>query len=131
MNISSATRAVATSEAPSAIGPYSQAIQAGNLLFVSGQIGLDPATGQMVPGGLAPQARRALDNLFAIVRAGGGSPETIVAVDVFLTDMKRFSEFNDIYEAAFAGYRPARAVVEVGRLPKDAEVEIKCIALSA
>jgi 2-iminobutanoate/2-iminopropanoate deaminase len=119
---------VQTDKAPAAIGPYSQGVAAGPWLFVSGQLGLNPATGELAGGDLEAQARQALDNLGNIVRAAGTDLDRVVAVDVFLTDMGAFAEFNRIYEAFFAGHRPARAVVEVNALPKGACVEIKCIA---
>lgn len=120
---------VQTDQAPAAIGPYSQAIQAGPFLFVSGQIGLEPATGELVGGGFEEQARQVLENVYQVVRAGGCGIEDIAAVDVFLTDMNQFSVFNRIYESFFGVHKPARAVVEVKGLPRGALVEVKCIAL--
>lgn len=118
---------IATDQAPAAIGPYSQGISAGSFHFVSGQLGMDPATGELVGDDLAGQARQALANLKAVVEAAGCSLNQVVAVDVFLTSMGDFVEFNGIYEAFFAGHKPARAVVEVAGLPKGACIEIKCI----
>ena len=126
MSISS----VQTEKAPAAIGPYSQAIAAGPFLFVSGQIGLVPATGEMVGEDLASQARQALQNMVQIVEAAGLTTQQIVAVDVYLTDIRQFGPFNEIYQEFFSSHRPARAVVQVGGLPKDAAVEIKCVACS-
>lgn len=120
---------VRTEKAPAAIGPYSQGILARPYLFVSGQIGLDPATGQMVGEGFEDQARQALENLGQIVRAGGCRLEDVVAVDVFLTDMGQFGAFNNLYEAFFGGHKPARAVVEVRGLPRGALIEVKCMAI--
>ena len=118
--------------APSAIGPYSQAIRAGNLLFVSGQVAIDPATGNIIDDrSITAQTRRVLQNLQEIISAGGGSMADIVKTTVFLKDMKDFSEMNSAYAEFFPSGPPARATVEVSRLPKDASVEIDCIALLA
>lgn len=119
---------VHTPKAPSAIGPYSQAVVSGNHVFVSGQLGMNPEMGDLVGPALADQARQALANLKQIVLAAGSTMDRVVAVDVFLTDMGDFVEFNDIYAAAFGDHKPARAVVAVAALPKGACVEIKCIA---
>ena len=122
-----AIQAIKTDLAPAAIGPYSQGISAGSFHFVSGQLGLDPQTGELVSDDLAGQTRQALENLKQIIEAAGCSLNQVVAVDVFLTDMGNFLEFNAIYEAFFEGHKPARAVVEVSALPKGGCVEIKCI----
>lgn len=122
-------KAVQTDRAPAAIGPYSQGIKADSWLFVSGQLGLNPQTGEMAGSDFASQARQALENLKQIVLAGNCEMNTVTAVDVFLTDMQKFAEFNEIYSEYFAKHRPARAVVEVRALPKGAQVEVKCIAL--
>lgn len=119
---------VHTPTAPAAIGPYSQAIVSGGHVFVSGQLGLDPATGELAGSMLAAQARQALANLEQIVLAAGTTMDRVLAVDVFLTDMGDFIEFNGIYSEAFGDHKPARAVVAVAGLPKGARVEIKCIA---
>jgi 2-iminobutanoate/2-iminopropanoate deaminase len=121
-------RVIRTELAPAAIGPYSQAVEGGGWLFVSGQIGLDPATGQMAAGGFADQARQALKNLQRIVEAAGYRLADVVAVDVFLTDISEFAAFNSLYEGYFSEHKPARAVVEVKGLPRGALVEIKCTA---
>jgi 2-iminobutanoate/2-iminopropanoate deaminase len=121
-------KAIQTSQAPAAIGPYSQAIAARYWLFVSGQLGLNPQTGEFAGPDLASQARQALENLKQIVIAGGSDMQSVVSVDVFLTDIGKFSEFNEIYKEYFSDHRPARAVVGVSALPKGACVEIKCIA---
>lgn len=123
-----ALKTVHTDQAPAAIGPYAQAIVAGPLRFVSGQLGLDPKTGELVGADLTSQARQALYNLERIVVAAECTLEEVVAVDVFLTDMGKFAEFNGIYAEFFTGHRPARAVVEVSALPKGALVEVKCVA---
>lgn len=119
---------IETKEAPAAIGPYAQAVSAGSILFVSGQLGMDPATGEMVGPGFADQAHQALTNLLSIVRASGSTSKDVIAVDVFLTDMEDFAAFNDIYTDFFKTHTPARAVVAVKALPKAGCVEIKCIA---
>jgi len=124
MNFSS----IQTEGAPAAIGPYSQAIAAGNLLFVSGQLGMAPATGEMVGSDLASQARQALENLKNIILAAGLALEDVASVDVFLTDMAGFADFNGIYQEFFPEHKPARAVVAVKALPKGGCVEVKCIA---
>ena len=121
---------IQTNAAPAAIGPYSQAIAAGSFRFVSGQLGMDPQTGELVGDDLVSQARQALENMKQIVQAGGCSLKDVVAVDAFLTDMSQFGEFNQIYQEYFSDHRPARAVVEVAALPKGACVEIKCVAYS-
>ncbi len=123
-----ASKAIQTDKAPAAIGPYSQAVVAGPLLFVSGQLGMKPETGELVAPDLSSQARQALQNLKNIVAAGGLELTDVVAVDVFLTDMGNFADFNTIYQEYFSEHRPARAVVAVAALPKGACVEIKCIA---
>ncbi|HKB12042.1 MAG TPA: RidA family protein [Vicinamibacterales bacterium] len=121
-------QSVSSKDAPAAIGPYSQAIRAGQLLFVSGQVALDPATGQMVPGGVAEQTRRVLDNVGAILSAGGRSFADVVRTTIFLADMNDFATVNEIYGQYFREPYPARATVQVARLPRDARVEIDVIA---
>jgi len=122
---------VLTDKAPAAIGPYSQAVIANSLVFVSGQLGLVPETGEMAGHDLASQAAQCLKNISSILLASGSSFDNVLAVDVFLTDMGNFSIFNGIYQDFFSDHRPARAVVEVSALPKGALVEIKCTALSS
>ena len=119
---------IASSGAPKAIGPYSPAVRAGQLLFVSGQVPLDPATGQMVDGGIAEQTRRVLDNVGALLTAGGRSFADVVRTTIFLADMNDFAAVNEIYGQYFSEPYPARATVQVARLPKDARVEIDAIA---
>jgi len=121
-------KVIQTDRAPAAIGPYSQGIIAAPFLFVSGQLGIKPETGELVGSDFKLQARQALENLLQIVLAAGYNLNHVVAVDVFVTDMNNFANFNDIYAEYFSEHRPARAVVEVSRLPKDACIEIKCIA---
>ncbi len=120
---------VGTDKAPSAIGPYSQGIAAGPWLFVSGQLGMNPQTGELVGDDLTSQARQVLENLKAVVEAGGCALADVVAVEVFLTDMGGFDEFNGIYAEYFGTHKPARAAIGVAALPKGAAVEIKCIAI--
>lgn len=119
---------VRTNQAPAAIGPYSQGIAAAPWLFVSGQLGIQPETGELISSDFIPQARQALKNIRQIVMAAGSDLKHVMAVDVFLTDMAKFVEFNEIYAEFYSDHQPARAVVEVSALPKDAKVEIKCIA---
>ena len=119
---------IQTDRAPAAIGPYSQAIRVDNWLFVSGQIGFLPATGQLAGDNLVDQAAQALQNMREILEAAGFGLNDLVSVDVFLVDIAQFGSFNSIYENFFAAHKPARAVVEVKGLPRGALVEIKCIA---
>ena len=121
--------AVSAAGAPKAIGPYSQAIKAGSLLFVSGQIPLDPDTGQMVEGDIAAQTHRVFQNLQAILEAGGASFDRVVRTTVYLADMNDFAAMNEVYGTYFSSPAPARATVQAARLPKDARVEIDVIAL--
>lgn len=121
---------ISTPNAPSAIGPYSQAIRAANMLFVSGQIPIDPETGKLIEDTtIKAQTRRVLDNMFAIVRAAGASPENIVRTTVFLKDMNDFAEMNTAYAEYFQSAPPARSTVQAARLPRDVSVEIDCIAI--
>ena len=121
-------KAVSTQAAPAAIGPYSQAIRAGDFLFVSGQIPLDPATGALVDGDVRTQTRRVLENLAAVVAAGGASLDRVVKTTVYLVDMNDFPAMNEVYATFFGAPAPARATVQVGRLPKDVRVEIDAVA---
>jgi 2-iminobutanoate/2-iminopropanoate deaminase len=121
---------ISTPNAPSAIGPYSQAIRAGNLLFVSGQISIDPSTGNVIDDKtIQGQTRRVLQNLIAIVEAAGGSAQNIVKTTVFLRDMSDFAGMNAVYSTFFTASPPARATVEAARLPRDVSIEIDCIAV--
>ncbi|HED66231.1 MAG TPA: RidA family protein [Planctomycetes bacterium] len=119
---------VSTQDAPAAIGPYSQAVVAGDLVFCSGQIAIDPTSGELIAGGPADQARRCLENLQAVLAAAGTSLDRAVRMTVFLTDLGDFAAVNEVYATFFPGVPPARACVEVSRLPKDVAVEIDCIA---
>lgn len=125
------SRIISTLEAPQAIGPYSQALSAGGMTFVSGQIALDPGTGQLVgEGDVAAQARQVMRNLLAIVAAAGHGVEHICKCTIFLKRMDDFQTVNAIYAEALGGHRPARATVEVSRLPKDVLVEIDAICVA-
>ena len=121
-------QAVSSDQAPAAIGPYSQAIQSGGFLFLSGQIPLDPATGQLVGGDVAAQTRQVLDNLRAVLAAAGGSLDHVVRTTVYLADLGDFAAMNEVYAGYFTSPAPARATVQVARLPRDARVEIDAIA---
>ena len=118
---------VATKNAPAAVGPYSQAVRFGNLLFVSGQIALDPQTGDLVEGDIEVQTERVLKNLNAIVEASGMKMESVLKCTCFLTNMEDFASFNSVYNSYFEGVLPARETVEVARLPKDVLVEVSAI----
>ena len=122
-------QAISSDKAPKAIGPYSQAIKAGSMLFVSGQIPLDPATGAMVEGDIAAQTHRVFANLQAILEEAGASFEHVVRTTVYLADMNDFGTVNEIYGTYFSSPAPARATVQAARLPKDARVEIDVIAV--
>jgi 2-iminobutanoate/2-iminopropanoate deaminase len=121
-------QAISSPDAPKAIGPYSQAIRAGALLFLSGQVPLDPVTGQMVTGDIAAETRRVFENLGAVLKAGGRSFADVVRTTVYLADMNDFAAMNEVYGQYFSEPFPARATVQVARLPKDARVEIDLIA---
>jgi len=119
---------IKTNAAPGAVGPYVQGVRAGRLLFVSGQVALDPATGVLVEGGIEDQTRRVMDNLAAILAAGGSGLERVVKATVYLTDLGSFEAMNRIYASFFPGEKPARVCVEVSRLPRNSLVEIDAIA---
>ena len=121
-------QAISSPDAPKAIGPYSQAIRTGDLLFAAGQIPTDPATGAIVDGDVAAQTRRVFDNLAAVLAAANLSFANVVKTTVFLADMNDFAAVNEVYGKYFAEPYPARATVQVARLPKDARVEIDLIA---
>ena len=120
---------ISTSNAPSAIGPYSQAVKAGNLLFISGQVPLDPATGEVVEGDITVQTRRVLDNVKAILTEAGADFSNVVKTTVFLKDMNDFVPMNRVYAEYYPENCPARSAVQVARLPKDVSVEIETIAV--
>jgi len=122
---------IQTKNAPAAIGPYSQAIKAGGLVFVSGQIPIDPETGEFVAGGIAEQTERVLKNLTAVLEAAGSGLDKVVKTTVFLADMKEFAAMNEVYARFFSSAPPARATVEAAGLPRDARVEIEAVALAS
>lgn len=119
---------IKTTQAPEAIGPYSQAVTAGDLVFCSGQIPLAPQTMALVGDTVAEQTTQVLKNLAEVLTAAGSGPGKVIKTTVFLKDMNEFVEMNEIYAAFFGDHKPARATVEVARLPKDVKVEIECIA---
>jgi 2-iminobutanoate/2-iminopropanoate deaminase len=119
---------IETDDAPRAIGPYSQAIRAGDFLFVSGQIPLDPATGQLVEGGIEAQTRRVMDNIAAVLAAGEATMGDVVRTTIYLVDLADFAVVNEIYGSYFRPPAPARATVQVVQLPRGARVEIDAIA---
>ncbi len=124
-------RAVSTDSAPRAIGPYSQAIRAGDWLFVSGQIPIDPATGELVSGDIRAQTDQVLRNLEAIVRAAGATLDHVVRTTVYLVDLEEFAGMNEVYGTYFPPPAPARATVQVSRLPRDARIEIDAVVALA
>jgi reactive intermediate/imine deaminase len=120
---------IATNEAPKAIGPYSQAIRAGNVIYTSGQIALDPATGNIVDGDFAAQARRVFENLKAVLAAADAGFSNVAKANVYLTDLANFATLNEIYASYFGDTKPARTTVGVAQLPKGGLVEIDLIAI--
>lgn len=121
--------AIATTQAPQAIGPYSQAVSAAPWVFCSGQIGLDPATGELVAGGVEAEANRVLENLRAVISAAGGTLDNVVRTTIYLVDLGDFGRVNEVYARVFRAPFPARATVGVAALPRGARVEIDAIAL--
>ena len=121
--------AIETDRAPAAIGPYSQAVRAGQFVFLSGQVPLDPTTGEIIDGDVAAQTHRVMQNLDAVLNAAGTSLDSVVRTTVYLADLADFSVVNEVYGSYFQDPAPARATVQVARLPKDARVEIDAIAL--
>jgi 2-iminobutanoate/2-iminopropanoate deaminase len=119
---------VSTGGAPKAIGPYSQGTIAGGFVFTAGQVALDPRTGEVVPGGIAEQTERVMQNLTAILQAAGSGLDQVVKTTVFLSDMADFAAMNEVYARAFGEHRPARSTVAVGALPKGVRVEIDAVA---
>ncbi|MGA7297523.1 MAG: RidA family protein [Rhodanobacteraceae bacterium] len=120
-----------TKHAPAAIGPYSQAVRTGNTVYLSGQIPLDPATGEMVDGDIRAQAGRVFANMKAVCEAAGGSLDDIVRVGIYVVDLGDFAEVNDVMASAFAEHRPARSTIEVASLPRGARVEVDAIMVLA
>ncbi len=123
-------KVIQTEKAPKAIGPYSQAIQAGNLLFLSGQIPIDPKTGELITGDIRRQIKQVLENIKAILESQGLGMEDVVKTTIFLKDMGNFSQVNEVYATYFTSSPPARSTVEVARLPRDVGIEIEAIALT-
>lgn len=128
MHNHSSKQIITTDEAPAAIGPYSQAVVSGGLVYVSGQIPLDPATGEIAGTDIATQTKQVLENLQAVLENSGSSLEQVLKTTVYLIDMAEFAQMNGVYGLYFTENPPARATVEVSRLPKDVLVEIDCIA---
>lgn len=123
-------QAISTDRAPGAIGPYSQAVRAGGMIFCSGQIPIDPKTGDFVSDNVAEQTEQVLKNLTAVLEAAGTTLNDVVKTTVFLADMNDFAAMNEVYARYFAENKPARATVQAARLPRDARVEIDCIAIA-
>jgi 2-iminobutanoate/2-iminopropanoate deaminase len=121
-------QAISAAGAPKAIGPYSSALRAGQLLFISGQVPFDPATGNLVSGDIQAQTRRVLQNVGALLEAGGLSFQSVVRTTVFLADMNDFAAMNEVYQTFFSEPYPARSTVQAARLPRDARIEIDAIA---
>jgi 2-iminobutanoate/2-iminopropanoate deaminase len=121
-------QAISTADAPKAIGPYSPAVRAGQMVFISGQVPIDPATGNLIDGDIAAQTRRVFDNLGALLKAAGLTYANVVRTTVFLADMNDFAAMNQTYATFFSEPYPARSTVQVTRLPKDARIEIDVIA---
>jgi 2-iminobutanoate/2-iminopropanoate deaminase len=121
---------IQTADAPQAIGPYSQAVRSNGLVFASGQIAIDPATGQFMPGGIEEQTEQVLKNVTAVLEAAGTALSRVIKTTVFLADMQDFSAMNEVYSRFFREEPPARSTVEASRLPRDAKIEIEVIALA-
>ena len=120
---------IATKKAPGAVGPYSQGVKAGNMIFTSGQLAIDPETGELLTGDIQKQARMSLENVKAVLAAGGATMEDVVKVTVFVEDVSKFSLINEVYAEYFSDHKPARSLVEVAKLPLNAEIEIEAIAV--
>lgn len=121
-------KVIQTEKAPKPIGPYSQAIRAGNFIFLSGQIPIDPKTGELAKGDIRQQTQRVLENMKGVLESQGLGMEDVVKVSIFLKDMETFSQMNEVYATYFSSSPPARSTVEVSRLPKDSNLEIEAIA---
>lgn len=120
---------ISTDKAPKAIGPYSQAIKVGNMVFTSGQLPMDPVTGELVNQDIKSEARQSLNNVKSVLEEAGATLNDVVKVTVFIKDMNQFAQINEVYAEFFSEHKPARSTVEVARLPKDANVEIEAIAV--
>lgn len=123
-------KVIATSEAPAAVGPYSQAIAVGNTLYCAGQIPLDPATNELVPGGVTEQTTRVLENIGAVLRANGMDYSNVVKATVFMVDLAKFGDMNAVYQKYFAAPFPARSSIQVAGLPRGSQVEIEVVAVA-
>jgi 2-iminobutanoate/2-iminopropanoate deaminase len=123
-------KTLATEKAPAAVGPYSQGIRAGDFVYTSGQLPIDPQTGQLVQDDIQQATRVALGNVKAVLEQGGASLETVVKVTVFVKDMNNFGAINEVYAEFFTDHKPARSLVEVARLPKDGVIEIEAVAIA-
>lgn len=119
---------ISTTDAPAAVGPYSQAVRSGDLLFTAGQVALEPSSGVIVAGDVKAQTRRVMDNLAAVLRAAGCGFDDVIKTTCFLADMNDFADFNEVYASYFGSEPPARSTVQVARLPKDSRVEVEVIA---
>lgn len=120
---------ISTAAAPAAVGPYSQAVRIGDLVYTAGQIPLDPATGSMVPGGIEEQTRQVLNNMSAVLEAAGSGMDRIVKMTVFMTDLGQFAQMNAVYAEFFPGDPPARSAIEVSALPLGADIEMEAVAV--
>ncbi len=128
MQSQTSSESISTKAAPAAIGPYSQGIRAGDFLFISGQLPLDPETGEFVDGGIEAKTHQVIKNISAIIESAGGDLSRVVKTTVFLKDMKNFGAMNNVYEKYFGTALPARSAVQAAALPKDADIEIEAIA---
>ena len=124
-----AKEVISSEAAPKAVGPYSQAIKAGNFLFISGQLALNPKTGEIVSGGIEAQTKQSIENIKSILSSAGASLRDVVKTTVFLKDMEQFAQMNKVYQEYFGAGAPARSTVEVAKLPRDGLVEIESIAI--
>lgn len=122
-------KVISTDKAPKAIGPYSQGIVAGNMIFTSGQLAINPETGELVQDDIKKETRQALENLKAVLEEGGATLNDVVKVTLYIKDMNQFGNINEVYEEYFSENKPARSCVEVARLPKDGNVEVEAIAI--
>lgn len=122
-------KVISTDKAPKAIGPYSQGIVAGNMIFTSGQLAINPETGELVQDDIQKETRQALENLKAVLKEGGATLNDVVKVTLYIKDMNQFGKINEVYEEYFSENKPARSCIEVARLPKDGNVEVEAIAI--
>lgn len=123
------TKVVSTEKAPQAIGPYSQGMIAGNMVYTSGQLGIDPTNGEIVSSSIQDEARQSLKNVEAVLKEAGAELTDVIKTTVFVKDLNQFAEINEVYSEFFSEHKPARSCVEVARLPKDGNIEIEAIAL--